>query len=164
MNNSSESAPFFWAEWPSTQHPSLYYSQNLFVGYYLSALWSSSERGPDSLLRKLFGKELCWLQGKNSVVGDGCWGLSVLRGTLKLPKAFSRLVPFCQKYLRSRRAVSQLWKMQQGNSSRKDKKGWQNQEEQYSASATNHLIWRGTRMFPLPALRELCRRGGTAKC
>lgn len=58
---------------------------------------------------RFFWTELCWLQGKKtptqSMVGAGCWGLSVLRGTLKLPKAFSRLVPFCQKCLRSQRAL-----------------------------------------------------------
>lgn len=41
----------------------------------------------------------------------GCSGFSILRGTLKLPKAFSRLVPLCQRYLCCQKVVSQPWKM-----------------------------------------------------
>lgn len=167
INNSRGSALFPGAEGCSTEHTSLCYTNNWFPGYFVPALWCSYGRGADSLLRELFWKELCWLQGEKSVVGDGCWGLSVLRGTLKLPKAFSRLVPFCQKCLRSLRAPSQLWKMQRGNSSRKDKKAWQNQEEQCSGICHKPLDVERNRNVPSAGtlgLQELGRTGGTAKC
>lgn len=46
---------------------------------------------------------------KKNLIG-GCSGFSILRGTLKLPKGFSRVVPLCQKYLYCQKAVSQLRK------------------------------------------------------
>lgn len=62
-----------------------------------------------SFSESCFGNSCAGFRKKNLI--GGCSGFSVLRDTLKLPKAFSRVVPICQKYLCCQKAVSQLWKM-----------------------------------------------------